>query len=828
MTSLRAKTNPDVVLLTHLLEVGYVARFLLEKGNLRPLIAELSDALDVPEKDAISLASYLAACHDLGKCHPDFQAKLYPDGVTNPFKKQIDLLYSMFSHNEYSKTIAERIWQTKHRFSDHTAEMLSPILQYHHQWSRPAMAMMLPLEPQMDVRLLYQNMQDEIEDILFKTFQPPTSFSPVDWSAAGVLLWGILIASDWIASGDAISGHPVPPDEAASFIEHVMPDFLQDNHLMESPLPDGISSIQKLFPFLADKPLRPMQREVENLFQHGTTASGILIEAPMGEGKTEAAIYAAYRLAKEYGKNGFYIALPTSATSNQMETRINAMLRAQGCLEAKLMHSMAWLEQEPCHEDSIFTAPLKRGLLEPYAVGTIDQAMLSVMMARYSILRLVGLATKVLIIDELHSYDAYMKTTIERLLSWCYDLGIPVVMLSATLPLDKKQAYAKAFHSGFKNLTTQYPCITAFQQEEEAVEREVEGSHQHQNISLQLKQDGEEAVQEEVHKLFVQSNDQGCICVLRNTVDQAQETYQKLRAEYGSIVTLFHARFLYKDRQRIEKAVCQTFGGKERPQKAILVATQVVEQSLDLDFDAMITDLAPIDLLFQRTGRIFRHEREGRPFPNGQLTVLLPEEIHLHSSIYPAVLLNRTQHLLQERDCLHIPQDIPHLVQYVYQKAEQPEDTVEGENFYEDFCIETSNSSQLAKAVIFPEPDESRFFLATQGSGIDGFRDELAFLSVSTREGAAQNTVAFLPSEDYLEIQAVLQKKQPLSYAQSREIALHSVHLSSRLFSPKNNMLKGTGRVYGTYILPFPADHIYAETAPNLMISPELGVSSVH
>ena len=122
MTSLRAKTNPDVVLLTHLLEVGYVARFLLEKGNLRPLIAELSDALDVPEKDAISLASYLAACHDLGKCHPDFQAKLYPDGVTNPFKKQIDLLYSMFSHNEYSKTIAERIWQTKHRFSDHTAE----------------------------------------------------------------------------------------------------------------------------------------------------------------------------------------------------------------------------------------------------------------------------------------------------------------------------------------------------------------------------------------------------------------------------------------------------------------------------------------------------------------------------------------------------------------------------------------------------------------------------------------------------------------------------------------------------------------------------------
>lgn len=829
MTSLRAKTAPDVLLLTHLLEVGCVARELLTIGCLKPMVAELSNALDLPEKDTIALASYLAACHDLGKCHPDFQAKLFKEGEQNPFQKQVDGGYSTFSHNEYSRTIALRIWKEKSRFSFRARKRFAPILQYHHQWShKSGRALLVPPEPRADIRPLYQTMQNELEEILFESFYPPYAIQPNDWSAAGILLWGILITADWIASSDAISQHPVPPEAAVAFVEHILPEFLKRNHLMEAPLPDGIQSIQELFPMLSGKSLRPVQRKIELLFQKETNASGLLIEAPMGEGKTEAALYAAYRLAKTYGKNGFYIALPTSATSNQMEQRVNAMLHAQGCPEAKLMHSRAWLDGKAHYEDSIFTKPLKRGLLEPYAVGTIDQAMLAVMMASYSIIRLIGLATKVLVIDELHSYDAYMKTTIERLLSWCYDLGIPVVMLSATLPLEKKKAYAKAFHSGCTNLTTQYPCITAFQQEAEAIEYKVNGSHQHQTIMLQLKADGKDAIPEEVERLFAMSKDRGCICVLRNTVDQAQETYQKLKEQYGDIVTLFHARFLYKDRQRIEKEVCKAFGGNERPHKAILVATQVVEQSLNLDFDAMITDLAPIDLLFQRVGRIFRHEREGRPFKNGQFIILLPETIRLHSSIYPALLLNRTMHLLEGRASLQLPEDIPALVQEAYLEKEKEEDTVEGENFYNDFFICNSNASQLAKNAVFPAPDEDEFFLATQESGIDGFQDEFDFSSVSTRDGSIHYTVAFLSQEKYNEIKPILEKKQPLIYAQAYEIALHSVSLSKHLFQPSDNMLQGTGRVRNTYIVPLNYEHFYTETAPRLVISPELGVSLVH
>lgn len=827
MTSLRAKTAPDVSLLTHLLEVGYVAKGLLTDGCLKPLATELASALDFPEEEAISLAAYLSACHDLGKCHPDFQAKLFPEGKPNPFRKHIDGAYGRFFHNEYSRDIAYRIWKAKKRFPSRAVRKLVPILQYHHQWGRSGWG--IPSNPPEE----YLVMQDELEAALFDAFQPPTDIQPADWSESGMLLWGVLIVSDWIASSDAISGHPVPPEEAKTFIQSILPDFLQKNHLVEAPLPDGISSIQELFPSLAGKELRPMQREIESIFQENTDASGLLIEAPMGEGKTEAALYAAYRLAKTYGKNGFYIALPTSATSNQMERRVNAMLHTQGCPDAKLMHSRAWLEQKPTGEDHIFTEPLKRGLLEPYAVGTIDQAMLSVMMARYSIIRLIGLTTKVLVIDELHSYDAYMKTTIERLLSWCYDLGIPVIMLSATLPLDKKKAYARAFRSGDTNLTTQYPCITVFPQEgpegqAEAMEYKVNGSHQHQTLTLQLKTDGEETVQEEVERLFSMSHEHGCICVLRNTVDQAQETYQKLKEHYGSIVTLFHARFLYEDRQRIEKELCMTFGGEKRPKKAILVATQVVEQSLDLDFDAMITDLAPIDLLFQRAGRIFRHEREGRPFKNGQLTVLLPEVIRLHSSIYPALLLNRTLHILEGKTSLHLPQDIPSFVQKVYQEEEQGEDIVDGVNFYNDWRMNDCDSSQLAKNAIFPAPEVTQFFLADQESGIDSFRDELTFSSVSTREGSLHYTVSFLPEEEYQTIRAILKKKQSLSYKQSRRIAMRSVSLSKRLFSPSDSTLMCTGRVQNTYILSLPSDRIYSKSASHLMISAEVGVLPVH
>jgi hypothetical protein len=112
----------------------------------------------------------------------------------------------------------------------------------------------------------------------------------------------------------------------------------------------------------------------------------------------------------------------------------------------------------------------------------------------------------------------------------------------------------------------------------------------------------------------------GCALVLRNTVGRAQATYDALSDHFAGDLTLLHSRFTAADRKRIESQLLGELGPPEassRPARRIVVATQVVEQSLDVDFDLMITDLAPTDLLLQRIGRLHRHERPSaaRPAP---------------------------------------------------------------------------------------------------------------------------------------------------------------------------------------------------------------------
>ncbi|MFR6378830.1 MAG: DEAD/DEAH box helicase [Evtepia sp.] len=193
----------------------------------------------------------------------------------------------------------------------------------------------------------------------------------------------------------------------------------------------------------------------------------VLIEAPMGEGKTEAGIYAALQMARQWKKHGFYVGLPTSATSNQMVGRMREFLALHGLEDTvRLLHSMAWLVDEDLPEMQFDTEekayaarwllPVRRGLLAPYAVGTVDQAMMAVLMVKYGVLRLLGLAQKTLVIDELHSYDVYMSELIERLLEWCKALEIPVVMLSRRCRRRKKRrCYHRTRRRSFRRTTRQ-------------------------------------------------------------------------------------------------------------------------------------------------------------------------------------------------------------------------------------------------------------------------------------------------------------------------------------------------------------------------------------
>lgn len=282
------------------------------------------------------------------------------------------------------------------------------------------------------------------------------------------------------------------------------------------------------------------------------------------------------------------------------------------------MHSKKW---EIPHSMDRASAWLNDGsrkaILSEGGVGTVDQAMLAVLYAKYSALRMIGLAGRTLIIDEVHAYDPYMTSVLKVLVEYHARSGGSVVLLSATIPCGHRRDYYAAWCRGREIQTPEelgradYPLVTfanGVRVDEIAVP-----SYRGQTVSVKRESD----VVAVVDALAKVARSGGCACWIRNTVADAIEGFEII-SKHVRNAHLFHARFASGDRQSIESRVLETFGKRStRATRAgrVLVATQVVEQSLDLDFDFMVTDLAPIDLVIQRAGRLHRHERGDREGP---------------------------------------------------------------------------------------------------------------------------------------------------------------------------------------------------------------------
>lgn len=284
----------------------------------------------------------------------------------------------------------------------------------------------------------------------------------------------------------------------------------------------------------------------------------------------------------------------------------------------------------PGHEETNVGADLaimswfsgkKKAMLSDFVVTTIDHLLFASLSAPHLMLRHLGLSRKIVIVDEVHSYTTYMNSYLDRTLTWLAAYGVPVVLLSATLSEARCSELVHAYKRGlrvaaqedpheetFAELTTPFPClVTAGKQRTQVDAIKATG----RSGSVEVRPVREE--NDVVSLLEGALSDGGCALVVRNTVRRAQETYEKLREAFGDEVSLSHARFTVSDRLKKDADLLQRFGpphkSHERPKRAIVVATQVVEQSLDVDFDVLVTDLAPIDLLLQRMGRLHRHER---------------------------------------------------------------------------------------------------------------------------------------------------------------------------------------------------------------------------
>lgn len=832
-----AKSDPFKPLLVHLVEVGTVAQSLLNDSVFFPILLELCKRTSLPKEQVTALVGYLAAVHDIGKIHPSFVGSgAIPEVQKYLEDNQLHYNVDHFRHEKYGAYRLKTIWEGKKRFQNkRLIRSLTAVIRYHHQGKRGETGRMSS-----ENEAVWKVLQEDYEELLFQYFRPPDMLNVTHVDAFCMSLLGIVVASDWIASGEEFASTPtdLDIDKIIDNAARLTNEFIIKNQMVHREAFDGIFYFTDLWDFIPRDGMRPLQTEAEKAFADTSEKPlAVIVEAPMGEGKTEAAMYMATQLAKRWQKEGFYVALPTAATSNQMYSRINAMLNHLQLEKSKLMHAMAWLVDysssnnftgETAQDAKLWTAPMRRGLISPFAVGTIDQAMMSVMRTKYGVLRLSGLEQKVLVIDELHSYDAYMSAIIEMLLKWCAALHVPVIMLSATLPAVKKQAFASCY---LDNVTVirkgLYPALTFLYEDRPLKQVAVYGSHQKINIKI----DNEpwidnlaalvRSVKERIYKYG------GCYCIIRNTVREAQDTYAALKQEIPDIpMFLFHARFSAERRQELERKCTECFGSKKdkRPEKLILVATQVVEQSLDLDFDYLVTDICPVDLLLQRAGRLWRHEET--PRPDGiepELTVLNPGDNDYGASglVYADAVLDRTREVLKDKNAMFLPDDIPDMVEQVYDEEKLNSAGLEKWIKYKT----DENLKQSAATIqILDEPDEKRFYYS-ESDDIFFSDDEEKFLSVKTRLGEPNVKLALLPHD--LFIQAGNDK---VSLKTVEKVLMRSVSVAEKkvsfLYSCKDDskIMKGTGLLNGIWMLDAENDVCTLQNGHTVIMDNDIGL----
>ena len=505
---------------------------------------------------------------------------------------------------------------------------------------------------------------------------------PENHSAFGMRLAGHVVLCDWIASNEKffadsrLVGIETPSDYFAT-VQKVAIEWVDKLGLARDRQAGKAACIVET--------ARPIQ---EVLLKSDIPPSLAIIEAPMGEGKTEAAWILAEKW-RDKGYYGTYMALPTMATSDSLYGRYrdNYLKKLGYDGNAKLVHGMAWLRDdkepekpseigEPGDDQSlaaVWFRPTRRAMLAAHGVGTVDQAMLAGMNVKFGFLRLYGLADRVLVIDEVHAYDAYMIAIICRLLQWCACLKIPVILLSATLSAKQRATMIEAYGAtgGDPGPDAPYPLITVAKMGEAAQTIEAAASS---NRTLKIATHpgllGNAA--KTAAKAAKLVKDGGCCCVILNTVKQAQAVFKELKLPADQKL-LFHARFTAADRECITNRVLAMFGKDtpKRPAKFVLVATQVVEQSLDVDFDYMISEIAPMDLLLQRSGRMYRHRKRAS---DPVLHVLLPKENTLTFGgtgyVYADKPLLRTMAILADQREVHLPNDFRILIERCYGSEE--------------------------------------------------------------------------------------------------------------------------------------------------------------
>jgi CRISPR-associated endonuclease/helicase Cas3 len=637
------------------------------------IVGEVARAIMQGMPDWLRLALFpagselIAAAHDIGKVSPTFQMKIYR-ALTQTDAEIFTLL------NTETAKCSEKIWGGHAGVSQATVaeanagKYTAEILGQHHGFSPNLARYQASSEVFGGSSWNTQRLEllAQLKQALGVDF--PVVQNPLQ----ARVLAGLTTVADWIGSGALFEN---PASDWKSHIKQAL-----DEAGFIAPKIKANLRFSDIFPF---EPKETQIKLIEAVNQSGV----YVLEAPMGLGKTEAALFAAYQLLEKNLATGIYFALPTQLTSDKIHERVNQFLvqildDASPHKKALLLHGHAWLKQimgEEGNPGGAWFAQGKRGILAPFAVGTIDQALMAVMNVKHGFVRTFGLAGKVVILDEVHAYDSFTGTILDELVKALRDLHCTVIILSATLTQERRETLLGMSATATAG-NKPYPLITAQPKLGKLAEIKV-AAMPDSTVAI-----GHAAEVSAIEEALLRAEQGQQVLWIENTVNEAQAIYKVLAAraenlDVAVVCGLLHSRFIKADRAANEAVWVSTFGKEgaawRGQQGRILVGTQVLEQSLDIDADFLVSRIAPTDMLLQRLGRLWRHSGTMRPSfaqceawiiaPDLAAAIASPKEAFGPSAmVYAPYVLCRSLGVWQDISEVKLPSQIRALIEATY------------------------------------------------------------------------------------------------------------------------------------------------------------------
>jgi CRISPR-associated endonuclease/helicase Cas3 len=700
------RTSGDVLahlLLAHLLDAAAVAELMWGRF-LAPTVRARIDACC--EGRGGSLFALLCGWHDIGKASPAFQSKVpelaeqvQRSGLT---WRELDRTSQRWHHTLAGGMALRRVLRDA-GWNREAVSWVIPLITGHHG-TVPSTGLLLPPGPgRGNAQGLgaWEAVQDAlVYRVAAELGLDLAGIAPVRTPrrAEQLAISGAMVMADWISSDEKHFGGIDSP--AGICMAHARERA--ERAWSRLGLRGGWAATDLIGPGDGDPvkrrfgvESRPSQVDAVAVAEAMPAPGLLIVEAPMGEGKTEAALVVAEVLARRFGADGVFVGMPTQATSDPMFSRVRRWVDSVdpglpvGLLHGKREFNPEWralrrqvsytgVDEYDCddlygsgawgrgssndqREQRAGDIPAewflgrKRGLLVPVTVGTVDQLLHAATRTRHVMLRHAGLAGRVVVLDEVHAYDVYMSQFLFEALRWLADAGVPVILLSATLPPGTRQDLVRAYLQGalaardvdlgaLPSIEGYPSVLSACVHDGEAVFDVRTAEQWRPSVPVRIEtldeepKDGPHMV---VDLLREALRDGGCALVIRNTVTRAQQMYTAAQEAFGDDVVLLHARLTVGERATRTERVLNALGppnrqkrgreeGAGRPRRLVVVATQLAEQSFDVDVDLLVTDLAPIDLLLQRIGRLHRHARPAfeRPGPVRHPRVIVTGAAH--------------------------------------------------------------------------------------------------------------------------------------------------------------------------------------------------------